>query len=286
MARGSTPDHTPACRLQYQLEDRFVLHLVGVVDFLPNHCGEEHLHPFTELLCPLNGGIQILEQSHQISAKNGSLAVIPSYMRHQVKASPQEGVSLLYIGFSFQLDSTQICALKKMLHLKAIPPLLHGNLNMIANMVRDENVGITGQVKEMLFENILRLTHGILFSDNLEESAPSRELTMTRQAQDYLAKNLHRVVTVKEVADMCYLSPHYFGEVFHKCTGVLMKQYHNSLRMEKAVQLLLGTLDTITAISLALGFDSVHTFSRTFRQHFGISPSELRKRGKRLSNHT
>jgi AraC-like DNA-binding protein len=59
-----------------------------------------------------------------------------------------------------------------------------------------------------------------------------------------------------------------FGETPHRC---LQRR-----RIERAKELLRATDETITEVSLSVGFRSLGTFSRTFRELTGESPSGYR----------
>jgi hypothetical protein len=54
-------------------------------------------------------------------------------------------------------------------------------------------------------------------------------------------------------------------------------QYVNQFRVEKAVDALINTNDTITEIVFKSGFNSAKTFNRVFRQLKGCSPSAYKR---------
>ena len=53
--------------------------------------------------------------------------------------------------------------------------------------------------------------------------------------------------------------------------GDLIKTY----RMEKASALLKENSGNISEVAYAVGFNSLSYFSQTFKEHFGITPSEF-----------
>jgi AraC family transcriptional regulator len=68
--------------------------------------------------------------------------------------------------------------------------------------------------------------------------------------------------------------------------GETVNQFIGRVRVEKAAALLLNNAQTsVTEIALGCGFSSSATFARAFRERFGMSASEWRKRaGDPLSN--
>jgi AraC family transcriptional regulator len=72
--------------------------------------------------------------------------------------------------------------------------------------------------------------------------------------------------------------PH-FHRVFTAHMGESAISYIRRTRLERAGRKLrMGAVD-ITEVALAAGYDSHAAFSKAFRQHFGLSPSEFRQLG-------
>lgn len=66
-------------------------------------------------------------------------------------------------------------------------------------------------------------------------------------------------------------------DVFEKVTGTTPHHYLASLRIQKAKELLLDSNASVTEIALAVGYRSFPTFSRTFAEYVGTSPSAFRQ---------
>jgi len=83
-------------------------------------------------------------------------------------------------------------------------------------------------------------------------------------------------VDIPWLAEQCGMSQTYFRRLFHHLYGVSPKQYILSARLRWAKTMLKSTEDSVTEIAGNCGFDSVYYFSRAFRTHEGVSPSEYR----------
>ncbi len=84
-------------------------------------------------------------------------------------------------------------------------------------------------------------------------------------------------LSVSSLAEMCGMSERYFGRLFCSYYGVYPKQYIVAKRVEEAKILLSDTGESISNISEECGFSNPYYFSRTFKEHVGMSPSEYRK---------
>ena len=69
-------------------------------------------------------------------------------------------------------------------------------------------------------------------------------------------------------------------DILRKKTGMTFVEYVNATRIAEAETLLLETNDNITEIAYTIGFSSVQTFNRVFKQIRNINPTEYRKMRK------
>ncbi|VAW34996.1 Transcriptional regulator, AraC family [hydrothermal vent metagenome] len=81
-----------------------------------------------------------------------------------------------------------------------------------------------------------------------------------------------------EVAALAAFSPYHFHRLFTAYTGESLSTFIRRLRLERAANRLRQTLDAITNIALDAGYETSANFSKAFRQQFGQSPSEFRRR--------
>jgi len=99
-----------------------------------------------------------------------------------------------------------------------------------------------------------------------------------RAAIDFMKANLHRKISRADIASAVRLSTPYFSDIFKLETGVTLGAYLIRLRMQKASELLVTTLLSIKEIMAEAGFHNKSNFTRSFRKHFHVTPSEYRRR--------
>lgn len=83
--------------------------------------------------------------------------------------------------------------------------------------------------------------------------------------------------TVKYFAERCFLSPNYFGDLVKKETGRTPQEIIQSKIISLAKDRLLGSSQSISEISDALGFQYSQHFNRFFKRSTGQTPSEYRR---------
>lgn len=99
-------------------------------------------------------------------------------------------------------------------------------------------------------------------------------------AIEYINGNYKLKITLKLLADLCYMSENYFHAKFKKEFAVTPNTYILQLRMNEALSLLSNTGFSIKEIARECGYSDPAYFSRTFSKYFQISPKQVRKLDK------
>lgn len=68
------------------------------------------------------------------------------------------------------------------------------------------------------------------------------------------------------------------GALFKKHLQTVPSKYYLELRLEKARQMLRRSDKPVLQVGLACGFSSASYFSTAYRNHYGLTPREERKR--------
>ncbi|HZG78945.1 MAG TPA: helix-turn-helix domain-containing protein [Paenibacillus sp.] len=104
------------------------------------------------------------------------------------------------------------------------------------------------------------------------------------RVKTYLSRHLNKDVTLDELSSVANLSSSYLSRLFKKTFGVGPIRYHLISRIEHAKKLIQFTDLPITHISERTGFQSIHSFSRAFRNAEGVPPTYYRNYQSRQSN--
>lgn len=131
-----------------------------------------------------------------------------------------------------------------------------------------------------------------------QSSAQPQDVTDGEEQKEYLTKEdkqflkklilevtqqmYHKTVTVTQIADKMCMSPKTLNRRVQYLTGEGTKRYITRIQLEQARIMLLRDMDvSIMEIGIRCGFDDHSSFTRTFSNYFGMSPSTYRNsRGK------
>lgn len=95
---------------------------------------------------------------------------------------------------------------------------------------------------------------------------------------EYIASHYHEKVTLKAIADTCFISVRECCRCFQENLGQSPFSYLMEYRLYKACSLLEHTSLSVTEIGSACGFNTSSYFGKSFRSAFGCSPREYRNR--------
>ncbi|MFV0394850.1 MAG: helix-turn-helix domain-containing protein [Coprobacillaceae bacterium] len=93
---------------------------------------------------------------------------------------------------------------------------------------------------------------------------------------DYIDANYDTEITIKELADKAHLSMFYYQRLFNRLVGKTVFEYIKLRRLAKALPKIKDSKDKILDIALSCGFNSHETFSKIFKEVYGITPTTYR----------
>ena len=108
------------------------------------------------------------------------------------------------------------------------------------------------------------------------------------QAISYLRANLHRTISMTELAAVVGVAERTLRKHFRSFIGVSPGDYGVRLRLaaaRRALQFAEGT-DSVTSVAIKYGFPHLGMFSGLYRQAFGETPSVSRRRALTVLNDT
>lgn len=98
-----------------------------------------------------------------------------------------------------------------------------------------------------------------------------------QQAKNYIDVYYAETITLEVIAEKLHISPVYLSVIFKSETGMNYSKYLASVRIEKSKELLKNCDFNLTQIANAVGYDTTNYFSKLFKRHIGLRPTEYRR---------
>ena len=109
-----------------------------------------------------------------------------------------------------------------------------------------------------------------------EETDSPASCFIVKNALAYIEENYREKLKLTDVADQIYVSQWHLSKLLNKHTGQNFSEILNTIRIEKAKELLKDPSLRIGDIAEEVGFLDVAHFSRVFKKQAGISANEYR----------
>ena len=113
-----------------------------------------------------------------------------------------------------------------------------------------------------------------LYENKIEEDVDDHLINKIAQ---YIREHLDEDISLNLLSDKFALNAQYISQLFKNQIGVNFLSYLTSIRIQKAKSLLLSSAKTIVEVSEAVGYNDYRVFTKVFKKHVGVSPSQYRK---------
>lgn len=229
----------------------------------------------------------------------------PGVRNHYLLVLVEEGQATLHDGMGTQLqkhDLFVMCPDQKIHYTAQTPWTIHW-VGLYGETVAEymNHLGVTPQhpiLHISLFQKVKSVMEKLYEISN-ESSLDSRLTTVgliyelfsvllqnaaAEQKSDPISAILNRIhhhycepLSIERLAEEFSMDPAYLSRKFTERQGVSPKQYLLRKRMERAKELLCTTDASIFEIAVAVGYEDQLYFSRIFKKHTGLSPSDFRR---------
>lgn len=102
------------------------------------------------------------------------------------------------------------------------------------------------------------------------------------RSREFLATSFDQRLSLSEAAGQACLSPFHYHRMFVRAFGETPHDFLTRRRIDRAKQLLARDECPVTEVCLAVGYESLGSFSSLFRSMVGRSPSEYRRSLRRV----
>ncbi|MFN1218030.1 helix-turn-helix domain-containing protein [Chryseobacterium kwangjuense] len=115
------------------------------------------------------------------------------------------------------------------------------------------------------------------FIENLPRPNLSANETLVFRFRKLITSEIQNLHSVKEYADLLNVSPNHLNKSIKNTTGKTASEIINESLLMEAKALLSLPHYSVSEIAFALGVEDVSYFSRFFKKHSGMTPSDYRK---------
>ena len=245
-----------------------------------------HWHRAVEIIYMQEGSLDVTVESENFTIQKGDCIVINGNVLHSTKCTSPNTAILLQIPLDFMEkyipDLGQLIFLfdfrTKDQRLQTKQTMLKTILEQlqIINDVRPD--GYLLRFNSLIFELLFQLYHNfavkILQNNTSQEK---KDMDRLEPVLNYISEHYREPISLNEIAEVACLQTGYFCRFFKKKMGITFLEYQNEYRLSFIYRDLITTRDPVHVILERHGFTNYKLFRRMFLEHFGNTPTQIRK---------
>ena len=245
-----------------------------------------HWHRAVEIIYMQEGSLDVTIESENFTIQKGDCIVINGNVLHSTKCTSPNTAILLQIPLDFMEkyipDLGQLIFLfdfrtkdQRQQTKQSMFKTILEQLQLINNVRPD---GYLLRFNSLIFELLFQLYHN--FAVKILQSNTSqkkKDMNRLEPVLDYISKHYREPISLNEIAEVACLQTGYFCRFFKKKMGITFLEYQNEYRLSFIYRDLITTRDPVHVILERHGFTNYKLFRRMFLEHFGNTPTQIRK---------
>ncbi|MYL32609.1 helix-turn-helix domain-containing protein [Pontibacillus yanchengensis] len=269
------------------MEMKLDLEHTGVLlfDLQTGEADETHTHDHFQLSVPMSGNLLTYHNHKEQKLESDQSLLVPPGDIHQHEAY-QDQKRIMLISFNEEIvKNVYETKTGDKLHSIDFSPIQHVSTNLV-NKAKSiiQSASFQGVEEAMTLEE--EFTSAILdYTMGSHSQGWHRNPQLNHTNEPYIVNLLiefihdqyHDQLSLEVMAMHMNMSKYHLHRTFTKHMGVTPVNYLHQIRLKKVVSLLLQSRYDITQAAFEVGYRSISTFNRTFKNFYQQTPSQYVK---------
>jgi AraC-like DNA-binding protein len=214
------------------------------------------------------------------SVRQGDLIICHPFVCFDIQSSADRSLKVIQLSFSckvlgknkgYLFDSGQYPVIQLSNHF----PIFEHYFETIVREYNQPSEGSAELIDSLMNAVIITILRII------EVMKTPRITSMTQNVKAYIETNFEQELSVKDLAELVFVSPFHLIHMFKKEVGMSPIQFLIYCRIEEAKRLLEYTDLPVIEISTRIGYPNPSYFNQIFKKIAGFSPGKYRSNTKR-----
>lgn len=270
-------------------------HIISVhyFEYSKNYIFEGEKHDFWEFLYVDKGEINVMADDKNYLLRKGNMIFYKPNEWHNVIANGKVAPNLIVVGFNCNSTAMKYFE-NKILNID------DSIKNVLANIIKEAMNAYTSDFNDPLLKKLTKRKNQHFASEqlvklyleqllieiirkndsletNVKTSSSIKEFASedkVRIVMNFLKENINNKLTLEDICKSTLLSRSSLQKLFKETIQMSVMEYFKQLKIEEAKVLIREGNHNFTGIATILGYNSIHYFSRTFKNTTGMTLSE------------
>ena len=261
------------------------LHQIGTLFCDSTTVIDSHTHiDWFELSIVLAGRGEIYTNRKKVSVSAGDIVLSFPYDIHKIVSDPNEPLQYSFVSFhsddeSFKQEFDTITQSFYESDKRVFrSPVINSLIEILISEMSSKQYGQTEIISDLLHTIVVMVIRAFLYKqpNPILNHVTSTEV-LCYKVMRYIDSNLFLIENLSEVATHFHYNHSYLARTFKETTNQTLTQYFTNKKLERAKVLIREDKLSFTEIAKLLRYSSLYSFSKSFKLHFGVSPSDYQK---------
>jgi AraC-like DNA-binding protein len=207
---------------------------------------------------------------HWVEFSSGTFCFVPPRLIHETILSRTDKPDVYGIKFLVANDRHILLPPQEPFAVK-VPPETRSKILSILKKITGHSVQDL-PISSLMLNNLIALLHDL--KNSLEYLEDVSFLTRVKQVVD---TGYSFPLKIIDIAQQIHVTPEHLSRQFKKLSGQTLASYINNIRLNSGMTMLANTDMPLKQIASECGFKNVNYFNTVFKQHYAMTPSEMRR---------
>ncbi len=248
-----------------------------------------HWHNSVEIVYMLNGNATVFLEGTEYRVVPGEFLVIDTKQIHEYRCTHTYMMLIIRVEDDLiqslmgnKRDFRFLCSREELTKELVTPYLeiadkLKELTRLFLQRGKGFRLGCNSIVLDVMYRLVLNFSFP-LYKDDLPE--PSRNQLRTKEIIEYIDQHYAEPLSLEQIAEQFGLNSDYFSRMFRKNVGIPFTQHINYVRLTHIYHDICSTDNPIMEILDKHGFTNYKLFSRMFKELYGETPRDVRRRAR------
>ena len=263
----------------------YLLFQIGDISCEPGYQTYAHLQTAHEIVFVISGSGSFHVNDRVSEMKKDDLLLIRKGDRHNIVSSDADPLRFFYLGFDFvnPQESLSLYPLIEFFEhtdqvcVHEVTGIQEVFVKLLSEFMNEDP--LSPLMAEVCIQELLCRAHRAFhprFVRNYLLNNNNSDEKLVYDVIHYIDAHLETLENLRDLSNAFGYSYTHIAQRFFAVTGEKLKQYHTKRRFQRANDYLRQGY-SITQVAERMGYKSIHTFSRAYKNHLGMAPREYKK---------